>query len=110
MSQQRLNPRDQPLHPEAHHPHQRPELDVQLALPQVGQQRGGEGPEGGGGGLSAAVGVDIEEEAGALVEGLRVFGVQLVVGEEHAVAAEGVSAPAPAPAGQVGVRVAVACG
>ena len=36
--------------------------------------------------------------------------MQLVVGEEHAVAAEGVSGPAPAPAGQVGVRVAVACG
>jgi len=44
-------------------------------LPQVGQQRGGEGPEGRGGGPPAVVGADVEEEAGALVEGLRVFGV-----------------------------------
>jgi len=57
-------------------------------LPQVGQQRGGESPEGHGSGPRAAMGVDEEEEAGALVEGLRVFGVQLAVGEKHAVPAE----------------------
>jgi len=79
-------------------------------LPQVGQQRGGEGPEGHGGGPLAVIGVDVEEEHGAFVEGLRVFGVQLAVGEEHAVPAEGVPAPARmrTQAGQVGVHVAVA--
>ena len=79
------------------------------ASAQVGQQPGGEGPEGRGGRPRAVVGVDVEEESGALVEGLRVFGVQLAVGEEH-----DVLVPAPALAqmrvGRVGVRVDVARG
>jgi len=39
---------------------------------------------------------------------MHVFGVQLAVGKEHAVPAEGAPAPARTWAGQVGVRVAVA--